>query len=126
MSGMPSCRRDSCYWMSPLLPHGSPMTDTHPSGTAGYITFAFPPTNTTQPRRKPDGACSQKRAKQLSLLWNDRPVSAMDTAIYWVEYVAKHEAVLQLRPASISVPFYQYILIDVWLTLESGAALKLK
>lgn len=32
----------------------------------------------------------QKRAKEIAELWHDRPMSALDSAIYWTEYVARH------------------------------------
>ena len=32
----------------------------------------------------------QETAKRISKLWHDRPLSVMDSAIYWVEYVARH------------------------------------
>ncbi|GBP46543.1 hypothetical protein EVAR_21698_1 [Eumeta japonica] len=45
MFGPPSCRRDSSSRISELLPHGSLMTDTHPSSTADSTMLASSPTD---------------------------------------------------------------------------------
>ncbi|KAF2881515.1 hypothetical protein ILUMI_24649 [Ignelater luminosus] len=55
----------------------------------------------------------QESAKQLSDRFNDRPMPAMDTAIYWVEYVARHKGAPHLKTAAVGMPLYQYLLIDV-------------
>ncbi|XP_065219659.1 uncharacterized protein LOC135845124 [Planococcus citri] len=51
--------------------------------------------------------------KKLSKIFKDRPMSAMDTAIYWIEYVIRHEGAHHLRTAAVDLPFYQYLLLDV-------------
>ncbi|CAH0625487.1 unnamed protein product [Chrysodeixis includens] len=61
----------------------------------------------------------QKQAKKLSQLWKDRPLSPMDTAIFWMEYVARHQTAVDLKPPTTNLPFYQYIMIDVILVLGS-------
>ncbi|CAH1160293.1 unnamed protein product [Phaedon cochleariae] len=52
-------------------------------------------------------------AKDLSERFKDRPLSPMDTAIYWIEYVAKYRGAPHMRTAAVSMPAYQYLLIDV-------------
>ncbi|ERL86204.1 hypothetical protein D910_03615, partial [Dendroctonus ponderosae] len=54
-----------------------------------------------------------EKVKSVSEQFRDRPMSPMDSAIYWVEYVAKHRETLHMRSEAIDVPFYQYYLIDV-------------
>lgn len=52
-------------------------------------------------------------AKKLSELYKDRPMSAMDTAVYWIEYVGRHNGAHHLRSASVHLTWYQYLLLDV-------------
>lgn len=51
--------------------------------------------------------------KKLSEIYRDRPISAMDTAIYWIEYVIRYKGAPHLRSAAVNLPFYQYLLLDV-------------
>ncbi|CAH0561451.1 unnamed protein product [Brassicogethes aeneus] len=55
----------------------------------------------------------RQQAKELSERFRDRPMSPMDTAIYWVEYVARHKGAPHMRTAAVNMPFYQYYLLDV-------------
>ncbi|XP_041981119.1 UDP-glycosyltransferase UGT5-like [Aricia agestis] len=57
----------------------------------------------------------RKRVKELSRAWHDRPLSAMDTAIYWTEYAATHNVTVK-APAT-TVPLYQYYNLDILGTL---------
>lgn len=49
----------------------------------------------------------------MSQIFRDRPATAIDTAIYWTEYVMKHQGAHHLRTAAVGMPWYQYFLIDV-------------
>lgn len=40
-------------------------------------------------------------------------MSPLDTAIYWVEYVARHKGAPHMRTAAVNMPLYQYLLLDV-------------
>ena len=51
--------------------------------------------------------------KKVSELYKDRPMSAMDTSIYWIEYVIRHKGASHLRSAAVHLPLYQYLLLDV-------------
>ncbi|XP_045481091.1 UDP-glycosyltransferase UGT5-like isoform X3 [Harmonia axyridis] len=53
------------------------------------------------------------KAKALSERFRDRPMSPMDTAIYWVEYVARHKGAPHMKTAAVDMPLYQYLLLDV-------------
>lgn len=55
----------------------------------------------------------QKKAKELSKIWKDRPLSAMDTAVFWVEYVAKHQGRVHLRPPTVELNIIEYLMLDV-------------
>ncbi|XP_069675720.1 UDP-glucosyltransferase 2-like [Periplaneta americana] len=56
-------------------------------------------------------------AKRLSQLFRDRPQSALDTAIYWTEYVIRHRGAPHLRSAALDLTWYQYLLLDVILVI---------
>ncbi|KAM3961543.1 UDP-glycosyltransferase UGT5-like [Aphomia sociella] len=54
----------------------------------------------------------RENVKQLSKIWHDRPMSPMDTAIFWTEFAARN-ANLTLRSPAVDVPYYQYYCLDV-------------
>ncbi|KAG8245470.1 hypothetical protein J6590_105420 [Homalodisca vitripennis] len=43
----------------------------------------------------------------------DQPMSPIDSAVYWIEYVLRHRDTQHLRPASAVQPWYQLWLLDV-------------
>ncbi|XP_045774020.1 UDP-glucosyltransferase 2-like [Maniola jurtina] len=55
----------------------------------------------------------QQRAKLVSRIWHDRPMSPLESAIYWIEYVARYNGAPNLVAASASVPWYQQMQLDV-------------
>ncbi|XP_072931512.1 UDP-glycosyltransferase UGT5-like [Epargyreus clarus] len=55
----------------------------------------------------------QSRAKLVSRMWHDRPMSPMETAIYWTEYVARYRGTPNLQAASVNAPLYQQLQLDV-------------
>lgn len=67
----------------------------------------------------------RQQAKDLSERFRDRPLPPLDTAIYWVEYVARHKGAPHMRTAAVNMPFYQYYLLDVisFLLLVVGSVL---
>lgn len=54
----------------------------------------------------------EESANRLSKLWNDRPMSAMDSALYWVDHVAKYGG-SHLQPSSKELPLFRYLMLDV-------------
>ena len=54
----------------------------------------------------------RNKAKELSRVWKDRPLSPMDTAIFWIEYVARHKGAVNLKPPTVDMPLYQYLMLD--------------
>lgn len=64
-----------------------------------------------------------KNVKKVSKNFNDRPMSALDTAMYWVEYVGRHGNSLQ-SPA-INLSWVQQNLIDVYATIALAVAIVL-
>lgn len=59
-------------------------------------------------------------AKKQSAFMRDRPMSPLQTAIYWVEFVCRHKGARHLRVAGTDLPWYQYFLVDVALFLLLG------
>ncbi|XP_065219043.1 UDP-glycosyltransferase UGT5-like isoform X44 [Planococcus citri] len=55
----------------------------------------------------------KENAKLLSDRYRDRPMSPLDTAVYWTEYVIRHKGAPHLRTAAADMPWYQYLLLDV-------------
>ncbi|XP_044733443.1 UDP-glycosyltransferase UGT5-like [Chrysoperla carnea] len=58
-----------------------------------------------------------EKAKRQARLFRDRPESPLDTAIWWIEYVARNGGAHETRPAVVNMPFYQSALLDVGLFL---------
>lgn len=56
-------------------------------------------------------------AKTVSARFRDQIKTPLDTAIYWVEYVARHKGCPHLRSSSIEFPFYKLHNLDVSLVL---------
>lgn len=55
-------------------------------------------------------------AKRLSRLYQDRDLDPMDTAVYWIEYLARHRESLLAKPA-VPNRWYEQHLIDVAVTM---------
>lgn len=52
--------------------------------------------------------------KITSIRFKDRPQKPVDTAVWWVDYVMRHEDTSFLRPLAISLTWYQRRQLDVW------------
>ncbi|XP_049946280.1 UDP-glycosyltransferase UGT5-like [Schistocerca serialis cubense] len=55
----------------------------------------------------------RERAEHLSRIFNDRPTHPLDEAVYWTEYVIRHQGAPHLRSAALHLSWYQYLLLDV-------------
>ncbi|KAH8263950.1 hypothetical protein KR038_010324, partial [Drosophila bunnanda] len=51
--------------------------------------------------------------KQASKVFRDRPLSAMDTAMYWINYVIEHRGAPHIVSAGVHLPWYQFYLLDI-------------
>ncbi|CAL8241553.1 unnamed protein product [Merluccius merluccius] len=51
--------------------------------------------------------------QRLSQLHHDKPLSPLDTAIFWIEYVIRNKGAAHLRSVGSSLPWYCYHSIDV-------------
>ena len=53
-------------------------------------------------------------AKSLSKRYSDRPMTPQKTAVYWTEYVIRHEGASHLKSTALDLSFIQLHLIDVY------------
>lgn len=49
----------------------------------------------------------------MSKLALDEPMTGLEKAIWWTEYVLRHKGAQHLKGPSASLPWYQYLLLDV-------------
>ncbi|XP_046683904.1 UDP-glycosyltransferase UGT5-like isoform X2 [Homalodisca vitripennis] len=55
----------------------------------------------------------RENAARLARIYRDRPMSPVDSAVFWVEYIVRHGGAQHLRPAAALLPWYQLYLLDV-------------
>jgi len=53
------------------------------------------------------------KIRQASMVFRDRPLKAMDTAMYWINYVIEHRGAPHLVAAGVELPWYQFYLLDI-------------
>ncbi|EDV55428.2 uncharacterized protein Dere_GG20795 [Drosophila erecta] len=51
--------------------------------------------------------------RKASRIFRDRPLGAMDTAMYWINYVIEHRGAPHLVAAGVQLPWYQFYLLDI-------------
>ncbi|CAH1153883.1 unnamed protein product [Phaedon cochleariae] len=56
-----------------------------------------------------------ENVKERSQIFHDRIHSPLEEAIYWIEYVVRHNGAKHLRVPYPQMPWYKYILLDVFL-----------
>lgn len=54
---------------------------------------------------------------ELSRRFKDRQNTPKEEVIYWTEYVIKHKGAHHLKTAALKLPWYQYFLIDIIITI---------
>lgn len=54
-----------------------------------------------------------KVVKTASTLYRDRPQSGLETAVYWVEYVIRHNGAEHIQSPAVHLNFIQYHSLDV-------------
>ncbi|KAB0792798.1 hypothetical protein PPYR_14757 [Photinus pyralis] len=54
------------------------------------------------------------RIAELAELAKDQPMTGLERAVWWIEYVLRHRGAKHLRSPAANVPFYQYYLLDVF------------
>jgi glucuronosyltransferase len=51
--------------------------------------------------------------QKYSTMAKDRPEKPLDSAVWWAEYVLRHNGARHLRSAALDMTWYQYFLLDV-------------
>ncbi|EDW58411.1 UDP-glycosyltransferase UGT5 [Drosophila virilis] len=51
--------------------------------------------------------------KRASRIFRDRPLGAMDTAMFWIDYVIEHQGAPHMVSAGLDLTWYQFYLLDV-------------
>jgi glucuronosyltransferase len=49
----------------------------------------------------------------LSRIYRDQPLTPLEQAVFWTEYVIRHKGTPHLRSAVLDLTWYQYFLLDV-------------
>lgn len=55
----------------------------------------------------------QNNVKKIVELAKDQPMTGLERAIWWTEYVIRHKGAKHLRSPAIDLPLYQYLLLDI-------------
>ncbi|XP_018522294.1 UDP-glucuronosyltransferase 2C1-like [Lates calcarifer] len=61
--------------------------------------------------------------QRLSRLHRDQPITPLDHALFWIEFVMRHKGAAHLRTESYRLPWYSYHSVDVMLFLLTVALL---
>lgn len=67
----------------------------------------------------------RENMQRLSRLHRDQPMTPMDQAVFWVEYVMRHKGAAHLRTEAYKMPWYSYYCVDVFLFLLTIVSLVL-
>lgn len=51
--------------------------------------------------------------KEIAELALDQPMTGLEKAVWWTEYVIRHKGARHLRSPALDIPAYQYYLLDV-------------
>lgn len=46
-------------------------------------------------------------------LLDDQPMTGLEKAMWWIDYVIRHKGASHLRSPAIDLPWYKYFLLDV-------------
>lgn len=46
-------------------------------------------------------------------LLHDEPMTSLEKAVWWIEYVIRHKGAKHLRSPAVDLPVYQYYMLDV-------------
>lgn len=55
----------------------------------------------------------KENAIKLNKTLYDLPMNGLETAIWWIEYVIRHNGTAEIRNSLVTLPFYQYYFLDV-------------
>jgi glucuronosyltransferase len=55
----------------------------------------------------------RENAQRLSRIYRDQPLTPLQQAVFWTEYVIRHKGAAHMRSAALDLTWYQYFLLDV-------------
>ncbi|CAG9834236.1 unnamed protein product [Diabrotica balteata] len=55
-----------------------------------------------------------ENVRSRSKIFHDRPIPALQEAIYWIEYVVRHNGAQHLRVSYLDLAWYQWYMLDVF------------
>jgi glucuronosyltransferase len=55
----------------------------------------------------------RENAQRLSRIYRDQPLTPLEQAVFWTEYVIRHQGAPHMRSAVLDLTWYQYFLLDV-------------
>lgn len=55
----------------------------------------------------------RENAVKLNKTMYDLPKSGLETAVWWIEYVIRRNGTWEIKETLITIPFYQYYMLDV-------------
>ncbi|CAI5643441.1 unnamed protein product [Oreochromis niloticus] len=61
----------------------------------------------------------RQNIQRMSRLHRDQPITPMEQAVFWVEYVMRHKGARHLRTEAYKMPWYSYYCLDVLFILLS-------
>lgn len=56
----------------------------------------------------------KKQIRNLKSVLLDHPMSGLEKAVWWCEYVIRHKGTKHLRSPTADIPLYEYLLLDVF------------
>lgn len=65
----------------------------------------------------------KRNALEVSKRFQDRPMSALDTAMYWIEYVIRHKGARHMKSSAMELSWIAYYMIDVYAFIILGMLL---
>lgn len=63
------------------------------------------------------------KAVELSERFRDRPMSALDSAMFWIEYVIRHKGAKHMKSPAIELSWIAYSMLDVFAFILVGILL---
>jgi glucuronosyltransferase len=67
----------------------------------------------------------RENAQRLSRIYRDQPLTPLEQAVFWTEYVIRHKGAPHMRSAALDITWYQYFLLDVIAVLTIAVVLVL-
>lgn len=54
----------------------------------------------------------KEKALELSEIFRDQPLKSLEKAVYWIEYVIRHNGAHHLKTAAGELVWYEFLLLD--------------